>query len=1058
LLLLLLVNGNVSYSQKIEKYSISIDNKSIKDIFKELTLRTGFKFAYSDNEIKSDRIKSFNVSNLSFEQIIEVISKAFNVQTEIVGSTIVVKPYFKKDILFIKGEILDSRNLLPIPGVNIVVADNIHGTITDSLGEFNLMVPSLLNTIRISSIGYKTELIRINCDTTLNIVLSEEIKAINELVVVAFGKENRDLVTGSVSVLNPTTFSQVNQESVNNSLQSTSAGVFVQNNAGTPASSNNVSIRGIGSITAGTSPLYVVDGIPVITGNYSQLDFSGQTINAISDLCVNDIESISILKDAAASSLYGASSSNGVVLINTKRGIKDQNQIQFDSYYGLQESTGFLNMLNANRWMNLVNEEAVAAGKPIVYTEEQIRLNKTNTDWLKEIFRIAPTYNLYLSLRGGNEKSKYYISGNYFKQEGIIIGSDYNRYSFRVNYDNNINEKLTIECGNSFSFSNNNRIEGDQSLNGPLPNAISLPPIYPVYNSDGSFNNDGPYANPVSIAKEEKNLAVTYRNLFNTSINYKLFKKITLKNQLGVDYYNLNEQTFAPKGTRQGAKYNGLGIEATNIVLFLYNSTYFLYDYSIAKHKFSLKGGVSLQHYKRHGTYLRAQDFPGNSFEYLQDAATPVSANSNELDAVSNSLFTQFKYNFDDKYLITFNLRKDGSSKFGKNNSYGYFPAIAALWYISKEPFFPNNPIVSRLKLSTSYGKTGNDQIPDFSSLYLFAAGSNYNGEPGISPFQLPNPDLKWESTNQFNLGIFFEMLGRVNVNFEFYYKKTKDLLFQKPQPTSSGYSYVISNIGSLQNRGFETEISSCILKGIFNWNVSLSLSANQNKVLELYKDQPIRNIGRAGSSIEVGEPVSYFYGLKVLGVNPSDGMLIYKDINKDGIINDLDKTKIGSPSPIVFGGFNSSFSYKSFSLDLLFYYSYGNEIFNATRLYTETISIGNQTTAVLNRWREPGDVTNIPKASSYNKRVSSRFVEDGSFIRLKSIKLNYELKDMHLRNSLIKSLQVYFTGKNLITVTNYSGMDPEVNYNSSNSIIMGTDFFTCPQPKSYIIGLCAKF
>lgn len=1058
LLILLLIKVSLVYPQESERYTFALENQSIKNIFKEIAEKTGFKFAYSDTELNSERVKSFNVIDLTISQIVDAIKDDFNVQAEIVGKNIVVKPYPLNLSYLVKGVVIDSTTNLPVSGVNVFNVDNLQGTITDTIGLFRMKVPSNQNNIRVSSIGFKTEFLTIKSDTTLRVVLSEEVKAIKELVVVAFGNESKDLVTGSVSVIRPSTYSQVNQGSVNNSLQTTSSGVFVQNNAGTPASSNNITIRGINSITAGTSPLYVVDGIPVITGNYSQLDFSGQTINAINDLNVNDIESISILKDAAASSLYGASSSNGVVLINTKRGSEKHNQIDFDSYYGLQETTGMLNMLNAKQWMTLVNEEAISAGNPVVYTDEQVRTNKIDTDWLKKIFRTSPTYNLYMSLRGGNEKSKYYISGNYFKQEGIIIGSDYNRYSFRVNYDYSVSNKLSIECGNSFSFSRNNRVEGDQSLNGPLPNAISIPPIYPVYNSDGSFNNDGPYANPVSIAKEEKNLALTYRNLFNASLIYRIANKLVLKSQFGVDYYNLGEQTFAPKGTRQGAKYNGLGIEATNMALTLNNSSYFTYDYSIAKHNFMLKAGASIQRYNRHGTYLRAQDFPGNSFEYLQDAATPIAANSNELDAVASSLFSQIKYNYADKYQIAFNLRRDYSSKFGKNNSNGYFPSIALLWYLSKESFFPSNPIVSKLKLSTSLGKTGNDQIPDFRSLYLFAAGSNYDGNAGISPYQLPNPNLKWESTTQFNLGLSLELFRKVDINVEYYYKKTKDLLFDKPLPASWGYRSIISNIGSLQNSGVEIEISSRIVSGKFNWDAALSISANKNKVLELYQDQPIRNIGRASSSIEVGMPVSYFYGLKALGVNKDDGMLIYKDLNKDGVINDLDKTKIGSPYPIVFGGFNSSFSFKSFTVSFLFYYSYGNDIFNGTRLYTETISIGNQTTAVLDRWKKPGDVTDVPKASSYNKRISSRFVEDGSFIRLKNIKLSYEFKDHLIKNSVIKSFQIYFTGKNLFTLTNYSGMDPEVNYNGSNSIVMGTDFFTCPQPKSYILGLCAKF
>jgi len=1058
LLILLLSKSNILFAQESEKFSFCIDNQTLKDVLKEITQKTGYKFAYSDSEINIDIKTSFSVIDLNITGIVENLSNKFNVQAEIIGNNVILKPKSKNECYTVTGVVLDSKQSISIPGVNISNLDNYQGTVTDSAGRFILKIPSIQNRIKFSSIGYKSVTIDIANDTILNIYLDEEINELSEVVIVAFGKENKDLVTGSVSVLNPSTYSQLNDESVNSSLQSNLTGLLVQNNSGTPGSSNNVNIRGIGSITAGNKPLYIVDGIPVITGNYSQLDFSGQTIDALSDITINDIESISVLKDAAASSLFGASSSNGVILINTKRGSIGQDQIQFDTYFGLQKSTGILQLLNSKQWKNLINEEAVAAGNPIVFTDDDINTNTVDTRWLNEVFRVAPTYNMYLSLKGGNEKSKYYLSANYFNQEGIVIGSSYNRYSFRVNYDYNINKNLSIESGNSFSYSKNNRIEGDQSLNGPLPNAITMPPIYPVHNSDGSFNNDGPYANPVSIAKEEKNIAFTYRNLFNFAIIYKLFGKVILKSQTGVDYYNLGEQTFAPKGTRQGAKYNGLGIEATNGSSSIYNSTFLSYDYNHSIHKFSFIGGVSFDRYKKHGTYLRAQNFPGNSFEFLQDAATPISANSNELDATKNSIFTRLKYNNSDKYVFTFSVRRDGSSKFGESNRFGYFPSISALWYISKEPFFADNAIVSKLKFTTSFGITGNDQINDFESLDLFSAGYNYNGEAGISPYQLSNPFLKWESTSQFNVGANLQLFNRINILVEYYYKKTKDLLFEKPLPSSTGYKYIISNIGKLQNQGIETEISANIFKGTFSWDLSLTVTANQNKVLKLYQDQPIRNIGRASSSIEVGEPVSFFYGFKSLGVNPDDGMLIYKDINKDDKITDLDRTKIGSPYPIVFGGLNSSFSYKSFTLNLLFYYSYGNEIFNSTRLYTETITIGNQTTAILDRWRQPGDVTDVPKASSYNKRISSRFVEDGSFIRLKSLKFSYNFSEKLIKNTPFKLLQVYIAGKNLYTLTNYSGMDPEVNYNGSSSIVLGTDFFTCPQPKSILIGLCARF
>ncbi|HNW53958.1 MAG TPA: SusC/RagA family TonB-linked outer membrane protein, partial [Bacteroidales bacterium] len=785
--------------------------------------------------------------------------------------------------------------------------------------------------------------------------------------------------------------------------------------------------------------------------------FSGQAIDAISDLSVNDIESISVLKDAGASSLFGSNSSNGVILINTKRGLPNQNRIELYTNFGLQRTTGMLDMLNANQWMNLINEQALSVGKPPVYSDEQIKNNQIDTDWQREVFRTAPTYDLGLSMRGGGERSKYYISGNFFNQDGIVIGSDFRRYNIRMNYDLNVNRRLTIETGNTFAYSINNRVEGDQTLNGPLPNAISMPPIYPVYNPDGSYNNDGPYANPVAIAELETNLAYTYRNTFHFKLNYELFKNCFLRTVTGIDFYNLREQTFAPKTTRQGAKYNGLGIEATSNSLRFYNSVYADYFVKSAQHRIDVTGGISFERNKQHDVFLRAQNFAGTSFRFLQDAATPIATQSYETNATANSLFTRIKYSYNERYVFTLSMRYDGSSKFGKNNRFGFFPSASALWVASGEDWYKSS-VFTKLIFSTSYGITGNDQIGNFMSLDLFSAGSNYGGEGGISPTQLANPDLKWESTYQFNLGAQFELFRRISVRADYYHKETKDLLLQKPMPTSSGYSFIMSNIGQLENQGLEALITAPILLGNFKWDFSLNFSANRNKVIELYLNQPINNIGRAGSSIAVGEPVSFFYGFNVLGVNPADGNLVYEDLNGDKKITDADRKKIGSPHPDFYGGFGSTFSYKAFGLSLLFSYSYGNDIFNSTRIYTETVTQSNQTTAILRRWQNPGDITDVPKASVYNQRTSSRFVEDGSFLRLKNITLSFEMPVHNIQHIGVKHLQLFIAGKNLLTFTRYSGMDPEVNYNGLNALALGTDFFTCPQPKSLLIGLCARF
>jgi len=1045
------------FAQNLEKFNIQFESSTLKHVFNELNVLTGYEFAYSDTEINSNRLISVSARQKNAEEIIQLVALKAGLDARFAGEKVILKPLKECLLYHISGVVIDSADSSPLPGVSISLSDASGGTISDASGRFELDVPSSKSAIRISSIGFAPWEGSIRSDTALNIRLQAMAQTLSETIVVAFGKEPEDLITGSVSHLEFNLNNQIYPASLNATLQSEISGLQIQTNGGTPGSSFNVTIRGISSITAGNKPLYVIDGVPVISGNYSQLDFSGQSIDAISDICVNDIESVSVLKDAAASSLYGSNSSNGVILMNTKRGLPNHSSIELYTQYGIQQTTGMLDMLNANQWMMLMNENAVSKGNPPVYNEQEIQNNTINTDWQNEVFRKAPTSDLGLSIRGGTQKSRYYISGNYFNQEGIIIGSDFRRYNLLMNYDYLISDKLSIETGNSFAYSVNNRVEGDQTLNGPLPNAISMPPVFPVYNSDGTYSNDGPYANPVSIALLEKNLAYSYRNTFHFKVNYELFKNFIVRSLTGLDYYNLLEETFAPKTTRQGAKYNGLGIEATSNALRFYQTFYADYTIRNSLQQVDITAGFSIESNKQHDIFLRAQNFAGTSFEFLQDAATPITTQSYETNSAANSLFTRIKYSYNQRYVFTLNMRYDGSSKFGENNRFGFFPSFSGLWYVSKEDFFENRA-VTKLILSTSYGITGNDQIGNFMSLDLFSAGSNYGGEGGISPTQLANPDLKWESTNQFNLGAQFELFNLVAVRADYYYKKTKDLLLQKPMPASSGYVFVMSNIGKLQNQGFEAIVTTPIIKGSFNWDATLNFTANRNKVIELYQDQPITNIGRAGSSIAVGEPVSFFYGFNVLGVNPDDGNLIYEDLNQDGKITDLDRMKIGSPHPDFYGGIGSNFTYKGFCLNLLFSYSYGNEIFNSTRIYSETISQSNQTTAILLRWQNPGDITNVPKASVYNQFTSSRFVEDGSFIRLKNIRFSYELPVVLISKAGLKRLELFIAGKNLLTFTRYSGIDPEVNYNGLNAIALGTDFFTCPQSKSLLFGLCARF
>jgi len=962
----------------------------------------------------------------------------------------------------VTGTVSASDTDETIPGVTVRIKDSQRGTITDIYGTYSMPIQPGDSAIVFSFVGMETKEIPIGDRSVINVTLSPAVENLEEVVVVGYGTESKRLLTGSVGTVNANQFKELPTPTIDGALQGKTTGVQVIQNSGTPGAAMTVRVRGNSSITAGNQPLYVIDGIPVTTGNYSQISFGGQTIDAVSDLNPNEIETISILKDASAAAIYGARASNGVVLITTKRGKTEKTKINLSTYYGFKQAEKKLDMINSKQWKEYINNRTLNDGGLPPYSEEDINNNPIDTDWIDEVFRTAPMANIELSAAGGNERTQFFVGGNYVSEDGTLIGTDYERLNGRLNLDHRISDVVKIGASIGITSSNNNRVEGDQSLNGPLPNAITMPPIYPVYNEDGSYNEDGPYANPVSIAEQAVNWAKTFRNLGNIYADFNILQNLTFTTKWGFDYYSLHEHSYDPATTRQGSKYNGLGIEAGTRIMNIVSNNVLKYFATIAdKHHIKAMFGYSFEKYNRQRFYIRGTDFPNEYFQWIASAATIQEASASNLDRGLNSWFGQLKYNFEDKYLLSASFRADGSSKFGKNNQYGFFPSGSVGWRISEEAFMENVDWINELKLRTSYGLTGNDGIPDFSSIGLFAGGYNYNMEAGIAPIQLPNPDLKWETTAQFNIGTDFTIFNnRLTINLDYYSKHTSDLLLDRPIPASSGYNYVTSNIGEMVNKGFEIGFNGDVIDGMdFKWTAILNLSANRNEVTKLYDDQPIPPVGRGGNLVTVGEPIGVFYGWQAMGVDPSTGNIVFEDINGDGLITSADQTIIGNPHPDFIGGFTNIFTYRNWSLNIFLQFSKGNDIFNGSRIYIESMKgADNQTIEILNRWMQPGDITQMPLATqndlNNNNRSSSRFVEDGSYLRFKDVKLSYSFKKEWVEKIYLTNLNLFFTAQNLLTFTKYSGMDPEINYAGEDNLRMGTDFFTYPQARTFIFGL----
>jgi TonB-linked SusC/RagA family outer membrane protein len=966
----------------------------------------------------------------------------------------------------VTGTITDAIDGTPLPGVNILIRNTTMGTITNSEGTYTLMIPATEKdpVLVFSFVGYMSEEIVVGDQENITINLVQDIQRLSEVVVIGYGESSRKLLTNAIATVQEEQLNSSISGGIEAALQGKTSGIQVVQNSGTPGASISVNIRGKSSISAGNQPLYVIDGIPVITGDYGQISFEGQNLDASIDLNPNNIESISILKDASSAAIYGARAANGVILITTKKGIRDRTSFSFNAYTGWQKEWRRLDMMGAHEWKEYVSTFDSAF-------VDALDPNLDTTDWQDEVFRVAPVSNIELSVKGGNQKIRYYVSGRYFDQNGIVLGSDYNKFSTRLNLDFDATEKLRFSFKSELISSLNNRIVGDQTINGVLPNAISKPPIYAVRDDLGNYLEEGFWDNPVAIGNEVTNEARVVRNISSFDWEYDILPDLSFKNQWGVDIYNLDERRYEPTTVKRGAQSNGIGISAKSDVVKITQQSILSWKKTLMEnHDINLMAGYSFEKTSERYNWIRGIDFPSDELEYLISSGDIEEASSNGEDAGLQSFFGRFMYNYSNKYLFNFNFRRDGSSNFGENNRYANFPGFSAAWRISEESFMQQVKFIDELKLKASYGLAGNDRITPFASRSLYSSGYNYNGGPGTSPKQIPNPDLRWETTSSMNLGLevaFFS--NRIIFSTDAYLNKTTDLLLNKPIPGSSGFSTVSANVGSLENRGLEFLINTVNLEGKIRWTTDINFSLNRNEVLELYKDQPITDIGRGGNAVLVGYPIGVFYMYRSLGVDPSTGDLLLDDVNRDGEITDADRTVVADPNPDFIGGFTNTLEYLGFDLSIFFQFSYGNDIFNGTRQYAESMKFGtsdNQLVTIKDRWKEPGDITYVPRHDGINNLfpLSSHYIEDGSYLRIKDLTLGYSLSENLIRKSVVLSAaRIYVKFQNLFTLTPYSGFDPEMNYGGVvtqgiNTVRQGTDFFTYPQPRIYSIGVSLNF
>jgi TonB-linked SusC/RagA family outer membrane protein len=1009
------------------------------------------------------------------------------------------------------GTVIDNVTNQPVIGASVTIKGTTHGVVTDVEGKFYFQTGQKFPyTLIVSYIGYKKTEVIVEGNPVI-IRLKEDVQELNELVVVGYGTQKRKDITGSVASVPKANLNQVSS-SADNLLRGAVSGVVVTQSSGRPGATSSVRIRGGNSITAGNEPLYVVDGILIYNDNSNGtagVSFSGAGVNVLSTINPADIESIEVLKDASATAIYGSRGANGVIIITTKKGTKGQDIISYQGYFGFQNVSKKLDLLNASEWALLRNDVQASIGQAPFFSPAQIEALKTsgNYDWQSAAFRTAaPIQNHQLSFSGGDERSRYAISSGYFNQQGIVIGSDFKRLSIRVNYERNYspNFKFGVNANYTNSLANGVGTNGGAGAGrnpNPLVGIVLTAPVVPIKNADGSFNvADNPYAtsvngfipNPINDLENTVNETKLDRILSSLFGEYKINKKITAKVAVSGDVINTKQNYYAPSHTTTGAGTKGLASSGSRLVGSVLNENTLNYNTNFGDdHKFSVLGGYTLQYTQGEVVNAGANTFvnDANTYNALQDGV-PLKPYSDAFESVLKSWLTRINYSYKGRYNLTLSGRADGSSRFGSESLWGYFPSAGFSWNITDERFAQNLKAVNEAKLRLSAGTTGNQEIGNY--LALASVGSvNYSFggtiQTGLAPTRLANKDLKWEKTDQYNIGLDLSLFERrINFVFDVYYKKTNDLLINVPIPLTAGYSTVLQNIGGVENKGFELGLTTENIKTEnFSWNSNVVFSANRNKVVEigngvnqffpvvpngsLLQQQPV--------TVKVGLPLGSFWGYKTNGIfqtqeeintqpkinslaNTKVGDRKYVDTNGDGIISATDKVNLGSSQPKFVGSFSNTVSYNDFDLNFSFQGAFGGKIFNALNQQLEISTLGTNAAATLkDRWTPTNPSNEIPRASSSPLGiVSERYIEDASFVRLKLITLGYTLPKSLSSKLGTKSIKFYVSAENLITWTKYTGYDPEVSSYEQNNLYPGIDFGAYPNSKTFISGINLTF
>lgn len=980
-----------------------------------------------------------------------------------------------------------------LPGATVVEKGTAKYALTDIDGKFSIPAAKEFPfTVQINVTGFQQQEIEIYELTTeaVEVVLKTS-NLLDEVVVIGYGEQKRKDITGSVASV-PLEIKSQPVASVERLLQGSVAGAVVTQTSGQPGGGVSVQIRGNNSITAGSDPLYVIDGFPV-NNDYDLNDAgvtNGSKINPLSSLSTADIENIDVLKDASATAIYGSRGANGVVIITTKSGSKNKSSVNYDAFYGTQKVIRTIPLLNAGQWWALRKDAAANSGKNVSVPSiagYSLDTSGTGTDWQDAAFRTASQQSHNLSILSGSDKTRLAISGNYFKQNGILQNTDFRRFSARVNLDHQYNDRFRI-----FTSLNASNTKANVAPAAIVANLLQTPPALPVYQDNGNFVVNSPFEsalqNPINSLYNQLNETITNRFLGNISGEYTILEGLKAKVLVGADVVGNKQNRYLPSTTAEGQALSGNAVVGSIFTTNWLNENTLSFDKDIDdKSRVNAVVGFTAQTSQSKGAIAEAAGFATDAFEYnnLATGITNIAPRSVASEWSLASYLGRINYIFDDRYLLTFTLRADGSSRFGDGKKWGYFPSAAVGWNLNNEKFFQQFKKISLLKLRLSAGTTGNQSIPPYQSLSQLAY-FRYNFSnttvSGYAPNTVPNPNLGWEKTFQVDGGIDLGLFkNRISIIADYYYKRTTDLLLTRTVAGTSGLSnfyggqasVVYQNIGEVSNQGIELYVNSQNTTGAFKWNTILIWAKNSNKILSLGQGvEQIIPVISAPSIAKVGYPLGSFIVYKADGIiqqgdaaltpqqNKSPGGQKYKDINGDGVITQAGDRVVVSNQPGFTAGLTNTFNYKGFDLTVFFQASIGGKLYNENRANLE-LGTGyvNGSEVMLDRWTPSNTNTDV-KAAFQDPAItiSDRFIEDATYYRLKNLSFGYTIPKSVIARLNISSLRIYVSAQNAFTWTKYTGFDPEVSLNGQSLINKGVDAGVYPNNKSFQAGISLSF